>query len=90
MQRRSITKKPAKRRHRSAKLRPKAKPLRAEASHVRSSRTLPVAPPLSLLLTEQMGRVMAAYAELPARLLGARSPVEFWTEYFRFWNALIE
>ena len=40
-------------------------------------------------LTERMGEVMAAYAELPVRLLSARSPVDFWAEYFRFGTRLL-
>ena len=41
-------------------------------------------------MTERMGKVMAAYAELPVRLLSARSPVDFRTEYFRIRDALVE
>jgi len=39
-------------------------------------------------MVEVMGRAMAAYAELPARLLACTSPVQFWAEYFRFGQRL--
>jgi hypothetical protein len=39
-------------------------------------------------MTEVMGRAMAAYAELPARLLACTSPVQFWAEYLRFGQRL--
>jgi hypothetical protein len=87
MRHRANTKK--QQRRRAAKLRPKAKPLRAGTSHVRRSPASTATPPLPLLMTERMGEVMAAYAELPARLLSARSPVEFWSEYFRFGTRLL-
>jgi hypothetical protein len=32
---------------------------------------------------------MAAYAELPGRLLACRSPAEFWAEYMRFGQRLL-
>ena len=87
MRHRANTKK--QQRRRATKLRPKTRPLRAETSHVLRSPASTAAPPLPLLITERMGKVMAAYAELPARLLSARSPVEFWTEYFRFGTRLL-
>jgi len=39
-------------------------------------------------VVEVMGRAMAAYAELPARLLACTSPVQFWAEYLRFGQRL--
>jgi hypothetical protein len=35
-----------------------------------------------------MGRVMAAYAEFPGRLLACATPLQFWTEYLRFGQRL--
>ena len=87
MRHRADTKK--QQRRRAAKLRPKAKPLRAATSHVRRSHASTLVAPLPLLMTERMGEVMAAYAELPVRLLSARSPVDFWAEYFRFGTRLL-
>ena len=42
----------------------------------------------ALPMVEVMGRAMAAYAELPARLLACTSPVQFWAEYLRFGQRL--
>jgi hypothetical protein len=39
-------------------------------------------------MVEVMGRAMAAYTELPARLLACTSPVQFWAEYLRFGQRL--
>ena len=39
-------------------------------------------------MVDVMGRAMAAYAELPARLLACTSPVQFWAEYLRFGQRL--
>ena len=83
-------KKPARRRAAPSKPPSKAKALRANRGHVRTHEA-PLPPssiPSGLFTVDTLGRAMTAYAELPARLLACRSPVEFWGEYLRFGQRL--
>jgi len=48
----------------------------------RKSPPYPSTPALTVIAT--MGRVMDAYAELPARLAKCRSPMDIWLEQARF------
>ncbi len=73
-----------------------SKPLMAEAASVRTAKprtgmsrasngkrpTSPFNP--ALTVATMMGRVMGAYAELPARLSRCRSPMDIWFEQARF------
>ena len=73
-----------------------SKPLMAEAASVRTAKpstsmssapngkrpTSPFNP--ALTVATMMGRVMGAYAELPARLSRRRSPIDIWFEQARF------
>lgn len=73
-----------------------SKPLMAEAASVRTAKprtsmssapngkrpTSPFNP--ALTVATMMGRVMGAYAELPARLSRCRSPIDIWFEQARF------
>ena len=73
-----------------------SKPLMAEAASVRTAKpstSMSSAPygkrsnsPFNPALTvaTMMGRVMGAYAELPARLSRCRSPIDIWFEQARF------
>lgn len=83
-------KKPAKRRSAPSKPPSKAKALQANRGHIRTHEAPPQASsiPNGLFSVDTLGRAMTAYAELPARLLACRSPVEFWGEYLRFGQRL--
>jgi len=82
-------KKHAKRRTATSKRPPKARALRADGGHVRRAVAAPrSAESTALPMAEVMGRAMAAYAELPVRLLACTSPVQFWAEYLRFGQRL--
>ena len=73
-----------------------SKPLLAEVASVRTANpstsmsmtpnwrppTLPFNPALTVI--EMMGRMMGAYAELPARLSRCRYPIDIWFEQVRF------
>ena len=75
-----------------------SKPLVAEVASVRTAKpstslsrasngtraTSPFNPALTTIA--MMGRVMGAYAELPARLARCRSPMDIWFEQARFVN----
>ena len=75
-------------RRQTAKRPPKARALRADG-HVRRAVAAPrSAESTALPMAEVMGRAMAAYAELPVRLLACTSPVQFWAEYLRFGQRL--
>ena len=59
----------------------KAKP---SAKTNRAPATVPVGLSPAFAMFEFMGRVTAAYAELPARLVQCRSPMDVWREQARF------
>ena len=81
--------KPAKRRSLASKRPTQSKALRADGGHFRrAAPTPPAANSRGLPMVEVMGRAMAAYAELPGRLLACTSPVQFWAEYLRFGQRL--
>ena len=73
-----------------------SKPLMGEAASMRTAKpstSMSSAPngkrPTSLFnpaltVATMMGRVMSAYAELPARLSRCRSPIDIWFEQARF------
>ena len=59
----------------------KAKP---GAKANRAPATVPAGLSPAFAMFEFMGRVTAAYAELPARLVQCRSPMDLWREQARF------
>jgi hypothetical protein len=70
--------------------RSRAKALGAHSGHVRTLDPASTRSTHELLpALEITRRVMAAYAELPARLLACRSPMQFWGEYLRFGQRLL-
>jgi hypothetical protein len=63
--------------------RSRSKPLVASTAAVRHAKLAPAvaAPVVShpvLLMFDMMGRVVAAYAEIPDRLARCRSPIDYW------------
>ena len=67
----------------SSSARARAKSLRANADHVRTS-----IPATGVPLIEAMGRAMRAYVEFPVRLMKCNSPAQLWIEYLRFGQVL--
>jgi hypothetical protein len=72
-----------------------SKPLLAATAVVRRAKPAPrvrarnAAPSPSVnnpvfMMTDLLGRVMTAYAELPARLAQCRTPMDVWREQLRF------
>ena len=82
------------RRSSKAKSRPASVALLADTSTVRKAKpsentnrvraTVPGGLNPAFAMFEFMGRVTAAYAELPARLVQCRSPMDVWREQARF------
>ena len=74
---------------RKAKRTARTKPLTANLAHrrTRSSPAKP-APGAHPAMLPSFG-VLDAYAELPARLLTCRSPLQLWAEYMRFGQRLM-
>src|SRR5262245_60695683 len=77
----------AKKKQTAAKGRSRGKSLSARKDHIRSG-TVSAEMLHGLAMAGPFGRVVTAYAELPARLLACRSPMQFWTEYMRFGQRL--
>ena len=69
------------------KSKPRSKPLSATPSPA-LRQTMRSASAAGSDLVELMGNMMARYAELPIRLLRARSPLEVWQEQMRFMQSL--
>ena len=75
----------------NAKARPKrrARPLRADAYHLKARPRRTPRAAVTNPLFDIPRRTFLVYAEMPSRLAGCRSPFDVWAEAARLWPRLL-